>query len=170
MALATVNLSVNSIKQALGVSSAKLIFYNANGTLKTIAELGALVNKNGLSAYCPGATADEKLANLRTYRRFSYFKGYAPIAGYLTASPNSIEFSDMIGDSSIITINSNVNWNVTGAPTWLSIEGGSGSNNGTIKVTTTAENGTGHDRGGVITITGGGYVRTVSVTQFYLRV
>jgi hypothetical protein len=169
MALSTANLSANSIKQALGVSSHKLIFYNANGTLKTLAELGAIVNKNGLSSYCPGATADEKLLNLLTYRRLSYFKGYAPVAGYLTASPGSLEFSDMIGDSANISINSDVNWNVTGAPAWLSITGGSGSNNGTITATTTSENGIGRDRIGTITITGGGYVRTVTVTQSYLR-
>lgn len=72
------NLPVKSILQTLGVASARAIFYKGAGltTLKTAAELGALVRAGGLSSFCPGATADAKLANLLADRKLSYFKGY----------------------------------------------------------------------------------------------
>lgn len=86
--LATSNLSVNSIKTMLGVTSLRAIFYKGAGltTLKTVAELGATVNKIWLAAACPGANADAKLQNLLNDRKLSYFKGF----GYddnFTASP-----------------------------------------------------------------------------------
>jgi hypothetical protein len=76
--LVTSNLPVKTILQTLGVSSARAIFYKGTGltTLKTAAELGALVRAGGLSSYCPGATAEAKLGNLLADRKLSYFKGY----------------------------------------------------------------------------------------------
>lgn len=76
--LATSNLSVNSILAMLGVTSAKAIFYKGVGlvTLKTLAELGATVNKLWLGTACPGATPDEKLTSLYNDRKLSYFKYY----------------------------------------------------------------------------------------------
>lgn len=87
MALPTSNLSVNLIYTTLGVSNGRDLFY-VGATLKTVAQLGLVVNKNGLNpAYCPGADADARLANLLADRKLSYFKGYDPIVpskyGYL---------------------------------------------------------------------------------------
>lgn len=76
--LASSNLSVNSIKTMLNVTSLRTIFYKgvALDTLKSVAELGAVVNKLWLSSACPGANADAKLQNLLNDRKLSYFKGY----------------------------------------------------------------------------------------------
>ena len=73
-----INLSVKSIKTALGVSSLRAIFYKETGltTLKTTAELGALVDKRWLGSACPGINDDAQLANLLADRKISYFKGY----------------------------------------------------------------------------------------------
>lgn len=76
--LASSNLSVKAIKTALGVSSLRAIFYKGAGltTLKTVAELGTLVDKRWLSNACPGANDDAQMANLLADRKLSYFKGY----------------------------------------------------------------------------------------------
>lgn len=78
MALATSNLRVSSIINVLGVSSTKRIFYNADGSAKTLAQLSQVVNKWGLnSSYNNGlANPDDKLNYLFTQRRLSCFKGY----------------------------------------------------------------------------------------------
>lgn len=87
--LPTSNMSVNVLLSMLGVTSPKAIFYKGVGliTLKTVAELGATVNKLWLGSACPGTTADEKLTNLLADRKLSYFKYY----GYndnITFSPS----------------------------------------------------------------------------------
>lgn len=76
--LPTSNLKVSQILTKLGASSPKGIFYNG-GSLKSLTKLGEMVNKNGLSDYCPGATPDDKLNNLLNHRKLSYFKGYNPV-------------------------------------------------------------------------------------------
>lgn len=83
----------------LGVSSVKAIFYNGT-TLKTVAQLGALVNKYGLSSYCPGSTVDTKLQNLLNDRKLSYFKGYSAVNNNFILSPSyGITFvTVMVGD------------------------------------------------------------------------
>ena len=86
MALATSNLALSTVKSVLGVSNIRNIFYAGGGaTLNTIVQIGAIVNKHGLNAtYCPGATADARLANLLADRKMSYFKGYEHITSLAT--------------------------------------------------------------------------------------
>ena len=82
-ALPTSNLSVDLILSTLGVTTAKDIFY-LSGSLRSISNFGTIVNKNGLDpAYCSGATADDRLQNLLTYRNLSRFKGYNPVTPYV---------------------------------------------------------------------------------------
>jgi hypothetical protein len=72
--LPTSNMSVKALLQMLGVSTPKAIFYN-NGVLDQTHML-SVVNKNLLTTYCPGSTADDKADNLFADRKLSYFKGY----------------------------------------------------------------------------------------------
>lgn len=127
--LATSDLSVKSLLTMLGVATPKAIFYNGS-TLRTAAELGAIVNKLWLGSACPGASADLKLATLLADRRLSYFKGY----GYddnLTLSPSygvSMVYTDSVNSKTLSAgvsttvsdyaqnINSSVNINIGG--TW----------------------------------------------------
>jgi hypothetical protein len=74
MALATSNLSVNSILTTLGVSTPKEIFRKAGDVLKTANELQEIVNPYGLQI--AGSTISARLNTLLTDRKLSYFKGY----------------------------------------------------------------------------------------------
>jgi hypothetical protein len=76
--LATSNLAVSDIKNALGVDSLREIFYKGVGltVLKTATELKTLVRMYGLGSACPGATPATKIDNLLADRKLSYFKGY----------------------------------------------------------------------------------------------
>jgi len=76
MALATSNLSVINIMNALELSQPKAIFRNSDDSLKTTDEIWECVNRWGLSSYCPGTNAGEKINNLRSDRNLKYFKGY----------------------------------------------------------------------------------------------
>lgn len=119
MALATSNLSVNSILTTLGVSTPRAIFYNG-GTLKSAAELAALVSKSGLSAACPGADADAKLANLLADRKLSYFKGYNHITNFLTVDPMQLVFDASGGSQyAFATANSGVTFSVSSNEDWV---------------------------------------------------
>jgi len=99
-ALPTSNLSVALILSTLGITSkdTKDIFY-LSGSLRSISNFGTIVNKNGLDpAYCSGATADDRLQNLLTYRNLSRFKGYTHSSQllelYTTALYNNEEHVD----------------------------------------------------------------------------
>ncbi|TRX54779.1 T9SS type A sorting domain-containing protein [Fulvivirga sp. M361] len=80
----------------------------------------------------------------------------------LSVSPLS-DFTSFSG-SKTITISSNVSWSVTNDQSWISVSPTSGSDNGSVMVTVTA-NSSGTDRSGVVTVTGGSLTRTVTVTQ-----
>jgi hypothetical protein len=167
MILPTTNLSVETIILALGVSSGKAIFYNANGTLKSLAELELVVNKYGLSSYCPGSTTDEKLTNLRANRNLSYFKGYNTVYNSLEISTSSIVLGSFSTSSQTFTITSNVSWTITRSnTTYMSVTPSSGSGNATITVRALLKNDSGSTRQcGTLTISGGGISRYISVTQ-----
>ena len=62
-----------------------------------------------------------------------------------------------------INITTNVNWTVKSNEPWLTITPNSGSNNGTIIVSTTENKG--DERRAIITITGGGITKNVQVAQ-----
>lgn len=163
MALPTANLSVNAIKAALGVATAREIFY-IGATLKTAAQLGALVSAAGLNpTYCPGADATARLANLLADRKLSYFKGYNPIIDYLSCTPISIYFPKE-GSGGSFEISSNLAWTITEAIGWLTLSAISGT--GTAIITATAlVNGSTQNRMGSFTVQAPGFSKTINVEQ-----
>ena len=83
---------------------------------------------------------------------------------YLNISPMLMNFSSS-GEQKTFTIESNVNWTVSkGSATWLTVSPASGSNNGAVTVTASANTLT-SDRTATITVEGGGITRTINVTQ-----
>jgi uncharacterized protein YjdB len=81
----------------------------------------------------------------------------------LTALPNTLSFI-AAGESKTFTVTSNANWTVGSNASWATVSPSSGSNNGTVTVTATA-NTIGSSRPATITLTGGGMTQTVSITQ-----
>ena len=68
------------------------------------------------------------------------------------------------GQSKTATISSNVDWTVTDNQSWISVSPTSGSDNGTISITTT-ENTSTSARNGIVTVTGGDLTKTISISQ-----
>ena len=68
------------------------------------------------------------------------------------------------GSSQVETVTSNVDWTVSGLPTWLSSNVLKGTGNGSFTLTATA-NTTTSLRTATLTVSGGGLSRTVTVTQ-----
>ncbi|MDR2584662.1 MAG: Ig-like domain-containing protein [Prevotellaceae bacterium] len=81
------------------------------------------------------------------------------------AVPASLSFANT-GGTQTVEVSSNVSWiaSVTEGSTWLSITGGTGTNDGSFTATAIAHTGT-TDRTGLITVLGGGITQTISVTQ-----
>lgn len=92
--------------------------------------------------------------------------GYDPFAGganFLTVSPSNQNVTAAAG-STAFSVSSNVSWTASTTATWITLSPASGTNNGTVTATYTA-NGTTSSRVGTITITGGGFTQNVTVTQ-----
>lgn len=88
------------------------------------------------------------------------------IASSLTATPASLTLGSASNSSDQITVNSNVSWTASDDATWLSVNPAYGSNNRSITVTATSANpSTTNTRTGIVTISGGGITRTVTVIQ-----
>lgn len=83
-------------------------------------------------------------------------------AASLTVAPTSQSVSSVAGSANI-TVTSNVAWTVTSNAAWLTRSPTSGSNNGTVAASFTAN--TGAARTGTLTFTGGGITRTATITQ-----
>jgi chitodextrinase len=81
----------------------------------------------------------------------------------LTVSPGSLSIGSAAG-SSPIAVTSNVSWTATDNQSWITVSPASGSNNGTVNVTVTANTGS-TSRAGTVTIAGGSITRTIAVTQ-----
>lgn len=81
----------------------------------------------------------------------------------LTVTPSVQNVSSYYSNTSF-SITSNVNWVVTEAVSWISVAPQSGSNNGNITVTCTA-NTTAMARSGQISVTGGGITQIITVNQ-----
>ena len=82
----------------------------------------------------------------------------------LNVSPASISLSSA-GDRAPVTITSNISWTaISNQPVWLTVSPESGSSNGTIYVTATANPFT-TSRPGTLTVSGEGVTRTINVTQ-----
>jgi hypothetical protein len=84
------------------------------------------------------------------------------VAPILTVSPTTLAPSAAAG-SFAITLTSNLPWTVNSSEAWLTVTPTSGSNNGTLTASYTAN--TDAARTGILTFTGGGLTRTVTVTQ-----
>jgi hypothetical protein len=82
---------------------------------------------------------------------------------YLSVSPTNQLVSYNSG-STTFTVTSNTEWSVSDDAGWLNVSPGSSSGNGTITATYT-DNPVTSQRSGTITVTGGGIIRTVTVTQ-----
>jgi hypothetical protein len=80
----------------------------------------------------------------------------------LTATPASLDFA-AAGQAQNITVASNANWTVISSAAWLSVSPASGTNGGTAVAT--AEANTGSARTATVTLTGGGIMRSVNITQ-----
>ncbi|HUQ10405.1 MAG TPA: cellulase family glycosylhydrolase [Steroidobacteraceae bacterium] len=81
----------------------------------------------------------------------------------LSVSPTTLTLGSAAA-SSAVTVTGNVSWTATDNQTWLSLTPVSGTNNGSFTVSATANTGT-VARTGLLTVTGSGITRTVSVTQ-----
>ncbi|HOZ22874.1 MAG TPA: BACON domain-containing protein, partial [bacterium] len=81
----------------------------------------------------------------------------------LTVSQPSLTFAAGAGNA-IVNLISNVTWAISDDAEWITLSAASGSNNATIAISVTA-NPLSSVRSGIITITGGGLTRTISVSQ-----
>jgi mannan endo-1,4-beta-mannosidase len=81
----------------------------------------------------------------------------------LTVSPTSLSFTSG-ASSSPVSVTANVSWTVTDNQTWITASPTSGTSNGSFTVSVTANTGTAA-RTGTVTVTGGGFTRTIAVTQ-----
>jgi hypothetical protein len=85
---------------------------------------------------------------------------YVPPANTLTVSPATLDFTAS-GETKPVTVTSNVSWTVEKNVEWITFDPSSGSNDGVISVTTTANTTTGQRTG---TVTGGGITHTIVIT------
>jgi hypothetical protein len=85
-----------------------------------------------------------------------------PPAPTVEVSPASLDFPAE-GGSLDVSVTSNKVWTVSSSETWATVSSDCGMNNGTVRVTATANDG--GERTATITISGGGITRTVDVTQ-----
>jgi len=81
----------------------------------------------------------------------------------LTVSPTSktVEWS---ANSFRVTVTSSVGWTVTGNADWISVSAASGINDGSFWISCLANTGA-ESRAGIVTVSGGGITRTITVTQ-----
>jgi hypothetical protein len=80
----------------------------------------------------------------------------------LTVTPASLDFP-AAGSTQTLTVASNTTWTAVSSAEWLSVSPASGTNNGGISLTATAS--TSVARTATVTLTGGGAVQTVAITQ-----
>lgn len=67
------------------------------------------------------------------------------------------------GGSKAVSVTSNRNWTASESVSWLSISGGSGTNDGSFTITAT--NNTGSARTAIVTVTADGISKTISISQ-----
>ena len=84
-------------------------------------------------------------------------------APFLTVSPSDTSVSNNSGNI-ILTVNSNISWNVSDTSSWLSENPANGKGNGTITVKVD-QNLAASQRIGEIIVTGGEIKRTINITQ-----
>ncbi|MDX2188817.1 MAG: BACON domain-containing carbohydrate-binding protein, partial [Bacteroidota bacterium] len=84
-------------------------------------------------------------------------------AASLTANPTTLNYAST-SSTQAISITSNVSWTSTSSQPWLTLTGGSGTNNGTISANASANTATGI-RTAQVTITGGALTQFINITQ-----
>jgi endo-1,4-beta-xylanase len=87
----------------------------------------------------------------------------ATVSPTLSATPGTISLV-ATASSSPITVTSNQAWTATSNQTWLTLSVASGSNNGSVTASATANTAT-TSRSATVTFTGGGLTSTVTVSQ-----
>ncbi|TAG56672.1 MAG: hypothetical protein EAZ27_04585 [Cytophagales bacterium] len=81
----------------------------------------------------------------------------------LTVSSNNFQMNASSGVANV-DILSNTNWNVSNPVTWISLNNTSGNNNATIEISTSSNNYY-LSRSAIITVSGGGFNREITVNQ-----
>ncbi|MCZ4408800.1 BACON domain-containing protein [Cryomorphaceae bacterium 1068] len=81
----------------------------------------------------------------------------------LNVSSQSFSFGSSSGSRSV-SITSNVDWSVSTSSFWISASPSSGSDNGSISVSVSSNSST-SSRSGVVTVSGGGLTRNISISQ-----
>jgi mannan endo-1,4-beta-mannosidase len=81
----------------------------------------------------------------------------------LNVSTTALSYAS-VASSQSVSITANVSWSVTDNQSWITVTPTSGSNNGTLSVSVTA-NTAAASRTGTVTVTGGGLTRTINLTQ-----
>ncbi|MBK8944245.1 MAG: T9SS type A sorting domain-containing protein [Ignavibacteriae bacterium] len=81
----------------------------------------------------------------------------------LSISPSTQNVGSSAGSTNI-AVSSNVSWNVSDDASWLTIAPTSGSNNGNLSASFTANTGS-SSRTATVTVSGGGITRTATITQ-----
>jgi hypothetical protein len=80
--------------------------------------------------------------------------GTTNASNYLTASNYQVALPNSAGFTQQISLYSNISWTLSNPVSWISVSPGSGSNNGTVVITTTEANTTGTDRTTLLTLSG----------------
>ena len=87
----------------------------------------------------------------------------ASTANSLTVAPTSFSFASAASTGNA-TVTANVSWTVSDDQAWISTSSASGSGNGSFTVSASVNTGA-TPRTGTVTVTGGGFTRTIGVTQ-----
>ncbi|MDD4190891.1 MAG: BACON domain-containing carbohydrate-binding protein, partial [Mangrovibacterium sp.] len=85
------------------------------------------------------------------------------VTSSITLTPGSLTFTAG-GEAKSVSVTSSVSWAVTDNQSWITTSPSSGTGNGAVSITCTANSGT-SSRSGTVTFTGGGITQTVTVTQ-----
>ena len=90
----------------------------------------------------------------------------AGTSGTIVISPSSITLPSSANGSGSFNVTSDINWSISGKPTWLNLSTSNGMNNAVINVSSNSINQTGADRVATLLISGLGAVsKTINVTQ-----
>ncbi|MBK9418106.1 MAG: hypothetical protein IPN62_12665 [Flavobacteriales bacterium] len=112
-----------------------------------------VLNQNETAVDCGGVCSPCSLVN----------SGGSGSSSFLNVDRQTIAFGPSSGSSSA-TVSSNVNWSVASSSSWISVSPTASSNSGTINVYAST-NSSSNSRSGVVSISGGGITRTISVSQ-----
>ncbi|NLP11363.1 hypothetical protein GX408_13295, partial [bacterium] len=87
------------------------------------------------------------------------------VSPYLTVNETPLSLGSEANSQNSFTISSNISWTISDNQAWLTTNYTSGTGNQTITVTATSANPSTSSRNATVTITGGGFARTITVTQ-----